>query len=236
MICKESRTRPWPRPGNWVCFARSPQRRRPRRVCTAHLLLLVRRVPVLRVPRPQASAPPAANWLCFSEATGRQYVHNFFKEPRLRSFCPFADWVCFARLSRVPAARVPPGPPGTGFVWRISPRASASGLHPPIRNPQSPIRNRGAPGPQIGFVLRIYPPAGPDWVCFAHLVSGVCPQPASSNPQSAITNPQSRGPWPPNWVLFAHFTPGRATPHTTSFSHIPQSPQVWLCFAQFPRS
>jgi hypothetical protein len=40
-----------------------------------------------------------------------------------------------------------------------------------------------------------------------------------------------------NWVRFARFTPGRATPHTTTaFAHMPQSPQVWLRFARFPPS
>jgi hypothetical protein len=95
-----------------------------------------------------------------------------------------------------------------------------------IRNPQSPIRNRGAPGPQIGFVLHISPPAsapaGRNWVRSARFASGVprprvklgsfCTfclrhSPARGLFQSAIRNHQSaiEGPPAPKLGSFCTF-------------------------------
>jgi hypothetical protein len=57
----------------------------------------VRSDPVGRSP-PPTPCPPGRNWVCFSEATGQQYVHNIITEPGLSSFCHFANWVRFAHL------------------------------------------------------------------------------------------------------------------------------------------
>jgi hypothetical protein len=123
----------------------------------------------------------------------------------LGSFCTFS-------LRPTP----PIGPNWVRFAHLASGTGPARGLS--IRNPQSAIRNRGAPGQQIGFVLyvsplrracprpdrglprhavplrakrarllapltkigfvlRIYPPAEPNWVRFVHFASGARPRP-----------------------------------------------------------
>jgi hypothetical protein len=85
--------------------------------------------------------------------------------------------------------------------------------------------------PEIGFVLHIYPPAGPNWVRFAHLAFGTRPPQASFNPQSAIRG----GSRPTNWLCL----PVRKTAHnshnpftTNDFARIPAGAN-WLCSASF---
>jgi hypothetical protein len=71
---------------------------------------------------------------------------------------------------------------------------------------------------QIGFVLRIRPPA-----------------PAPGVFQSAIPNPQSCASGPQIGFVSHVSLSGRAAFHTrTPFAQIPWSTQVWLCFAHLP--
>jgi hypothetical protein len=120
--------------------------------------------------------------------TRRRYLPIYPSPPRfgfvLRGFrrrppAPRPNWVRFARfplgprqaphdgLAYIPrspqvwlcSAHLPPDRGEIGFVWRTLPLASAYSHRLPIRNPQSSIRNRRAPGPQIGFVLHTSPSA-----------------------------------------------------------------------------
>jgi hypothetical protein len=112
-------------------------------------------------------------------------------------------WFCSAHL---PSARAKLGS-FCAFCLRPSHRPSDNGLfpHTPVHPSLASFctipfvsRSGGAElgsfcafalqSGQIGFVLRIHPAAGPNWVRFAHFASGVRPQPASSNPQSSIRN------------------------------------------------
>jgi hypothetical protein len=55
-----------------------------------------------------------------------------------------------------------------------------------------------------------------------------------SGPDTPVRAPHVR-PAQIGFVLHV-LLPARVTAHTTAFVHIPQLPQVWLCFAQFPPS
>jgi hypothetical protein len=108
---------------------------------------------------PQTSAAADPNWVCFSEAAMQDHAHNLFKEPGLRSFLPFANWLCFAQFPP-PAAC---GGAKSGSFRTVRPQIGfvLHGRHPgrplSIRNPQSPIRNPG-PAPKLGSFCTNRPP------------------------------------------------------------------------------
>jgi hypothetical protein len=120
--------------------------------------------------RPEADP----NWVCFSEPTARDHPHNLFKEPGLRSFLPFANWVCSAHLLCGTWSR--PGPnskhesrnPKQAPMTEIQ-RSQTLASHPVFRRLCHSllefasdfvlrISNFPAPARQIGFVLHVSAP------------------------------------------------------------------------------
>jgi hypothetical protein len=117
------------------------------------------------------------------------------------------NWVRFARSAwRVRGGEAQSGRPAASLP-PIHNREIGFVLH--VSLPTEPRPTRGQPLPiypspskfgfvlrgflllllrrgEIGFVSHIYPPAGPNWVRFAHFASGARPHPASFNPQSPI--------------------------------------------------
>jgi hypothetical protein len=128
--------------------------------------------------------------------------------PSLALFCTF-------RLRHRPAAGIfqsailGPGPKLGSFCTFHSPGRSTARTTIFAHIPQSLqvwlrfaqfTSSSACGGGEIGFVLRILPPA------------------TAPGRRLSTRNPGSSD--PQNWVRFARFTPGRATSHTTAFAHI----------------
>jgi hypothetical protein len=157
-------------------------------VCTAHLRLFgACRSPCVSAAGIRAGRRKLGS---FSGATGRQNAHNLFKEPGLRPFCPFTDWVCFARFS--PDTRPRPGQ--IGFVLHVSLPGRATPCttttHAHIsHHAQVWLRFAQTPHGPEGRPWCLQPPARP-MALFRRLLAATSPGVSPAGP--AAKSPRSR--------------------------------------------
>jgi hypothetical protein len=109
--------------------------------------------------------PPGPNWVRFARPSRPGYAHTLFKEPDLRSFLPFTNWVRFARFTPRPATpHTTPALahiPHSTQVWLCS-----------AQFPSSAASGRAELGSFCAFRLRHASAAGPNWLRSAHSPSG----------------------------------------------------------------
>jgi hypothetical protein len=170
--------------------------------------------------------PVGPNWVRFARFTPGS-GHTPYAEPFAHILQSLQVWLRFAQFppSAAPAGRnwvrfgqspsdwnggimgIRPGgrPSGIGFVLRICPSAGPNWVRSARFEPRIGfvLHDRARAGPRrqaAGQASRrksVRSPQSRSWVRFAHLTPGARPQPASFNPQSAITNPQLWAPAPP---------------------------------------